>query len=234
MSLVNLLFGFQGRINRTQYWVGTLGAGFAAGVLIFAVVFTSVLGASAAQSKAAGAQLGIGLLLFVSIIMMVVSWIGLALQWKRFHDRGRPGWVAMAPLLPMTMMMVTIISGAATGANFIQVAAGANMWLLLLWAINLFFFIDLGCLPGKAEANQYGDPPGPGFGGGSRPTTPLPRAPAGAATVSAMSSLTGAHSAIERAIAEQQSKPAAVPRPALSAAAAPAGGAPSFGRRAAR
>jgi uncharacterized membrane protein YhaH (DUF805 family) len=238
VSLVNLLFGFNGRINRTQYWAGTLGAGFAAGFLVFAVVFTSILGATAPQAKTASAGIGIGLLLFLCVVMMVTSWIGLALQWKRFHDRGRPGWVAMAPLLPMTMMMVTIISGAAAGADVMQVAAGANLWMLLLWAINLFFFIDLGCLPGKTETNQYGDPPGPGFGGGSRPSAPAPQAPTGAAPASAMSSLFGAQSAMDRAIAEHQTKPAPQ-RPAMSAggpalAAAPASGTPSFGRRAAR
>lgn len=233
MSLVNLLFGFNGRINRLQYWVGTLGAGFAAGLLVFAVVFTSILGASAPQAKTAAAGIGIGLLIFLCAVMMVTSWIGLALQWKRFHDRGRPGWVAMAPLLPMTMLMVTIISGATTGADIMQVAASANLWMLLLWAINLFFFIDLGCLPGKAEANQYGNPPGPGFGGGGpRPTTPQPQAPAGPAPANAMSSLFGAQSAMDRAIAEHKAAPAApmAARPAMAAA----GAAPSFGRRQAR
>lgn len=234
MSLVNLLFGFSGRINRTQYWVGTLGAGFAAGFLVFAVVFTSLLGATAPQAKTAAAGIGIGLLLFLCVVMMVTSWIGLALQWKRFHDRGRPGWVAMAPLLPMTMVMVTIVSGVTTGANVFQVAASANLWMLLLWAINLFFFIDLGCLPGKAEANQYGNPPGPGFGGGGpRPTTPQPQAPAGAAPANAMSSLFGAQSAMDRAIAEHKAAPATATRPAIATASA-TGAAPSFGRRQAR
>jgi uncharacterized membrane protein YhaH (DUF805 family) len=236
VSLVNLLFGFSGRINRTQYWVGTLGAGFAAGFLVFAVVFTSILGATAPQAKTAAAGIGIGLLLFLCVVMMVTSWIGLALQWKRFHDRGRPGWVAMAPVLPMTMVMVTIISGAATGADIMQVAASANLWMLLLWAINLFFFIDLGCLPGKAEANQYGNPPGPGFGGGGpRPTTPQPQAPAGATPTNAMSSLFGAQSAMERAIAEHKAAPAkaTAARPAIATASA-TGAAPSFGRRQAR
>lgn len=234
MSLVNLLFGFNGRINRLQYWVGTLGAGFAAGFLVFSVVFTSILGASAPQAKTAAAGIGIGLLIFLCVVMMVTSWIGLALQWKRFHDRGRPGWVAMAPLLPMTMLMVTIISGATTGADIMHVAASANLWMLLLWAINLFFFIDLGCLPGKAEANQYGNPPGPGFGGGGpRPTTPQPQTPGSAAPANAMSSLFGAQSAMDRAIAEHKAAPAmaTAARPAVASATSSA---PSFGRRQAR
>lgn len=223
MGLIQLLFGFNGRINRMQYWLGCLGAGFGGGMLIFMSALLALPSPDAPKGAAvANAPM---MLLFWGLIVMALAWIGLALQWKRFHDRGRPGWIAFAPMLPMTMLMVSVFTGAMSGAPFHQVAAGAQLWILVLWAINLWFFIDLGCLAGEPGPNKYGDPPGSGGGSlaPSRPHTPAPQA-------TAMSSLFGAQSAMDRAIAEHQTL-SAMPRPATATATASPGGAPSFGRK---
>jgi len=230
VSLVNLLFGYSGRINRMQYWLGSFGAGFAIGVVTFIVVFMLMSASSA--SKDAMLFAGPAGLVFIGLVMLVAGYIQSALAWKRFHDRGRPGWLSLAPMIPLMMILVTVASGVASNAPPQDVIGPAYMWMMLIFPINLWFFIDLGCLPGQAGPNKYGDPPA--GGGGYMPAAPrTPAAPTNAAPVSAMSSLFGAQSAMERAIAEQ-ARATVAPRPAMASAgvAAGAGGAPSFGRKA--
>lgn len=232
MSLVNLLFGFNGRINRMQYWLATIGSSFVAGMISYTVTFSMLMGASAMPKDGAAAA-NLGMLVAFVVICAISGWINTAIQWKRFHDRGRPGWIALAPLLPTAMMVMHVVSSAASNAPFGQMLSGLMTWLMVLMAMGLYFFIELGCLAGNAGPNKYGNPPG--SGGGVH--TPVPQAPAGAAPSTAASTLFGAQSAMDRAIAEHQTQRPAAPRPALagaSAAASAPGGAPSFGRRAPR
>ncbi|MBX9745737.1 MAG: DUF805 domain-containing protein, partial [Hyphomonadaceae bacterium] len=115
MSLVNLLFGYKGRINRTQYWLGSLGAGFGGGFILSFITFA--MAGAGPGSKEADATMGIAALLLWAVFALALGWTGLALQWKRFHDRGRPGWLALTPLLPVTMVFVTIMSAATSGVH---------------------------------------------------------------------------------------------------------------------
>lgn len=234
MGLLKLLFSFKGRINRAQYWLGTTGAGVLGALLFFMLAtMTGPDGGDDKTKAAAGAAGALGLTLLP--VMAVSTWIGLALQVKRFHDRGRTGWFVLAPVVPIVMMASTVIGGAMSGQPFGHVAASGMGWLLLLWAIQFAFFIDLGCLAGKDGPNRYGDPPGSGSLPPSAPIAP----PAPGQSVTA--SLFGAQKAMDRAIAEQarkqQQQPVEQPRPAPQSAYAAAGApgaTPSFGRRAAR
>lgn len=229
MGLVSFLFGYNGRINRTQYWLGTLGAGFAGGFIVSFITFALV--GAAPPSKDAAATMGPLLLVLWGVLCVALGWVAMALQWKRFHDRGRPGWLALTPLLPVTMAFMTIVSAIVSGAHPVAAISSAAMWMMLLVPINIWFFIDLGCLAGQQGPNKYGDPPG--SGGGYTPAPQAPVAPVAGASASAMSSLFGAQTAMERAIAEQ-ARVQAAPRPAMATAgvAPSTGGAPSFGRKA--
>ncbi len=231
MSLIKLLFGFQGRINRTQYWLGSFGVSLAA--IVLNVIVSMAVTPTAVDTTKAAAQAAPMLLMFLCIVSMVTGWAGTALQWKRFHDRGRPGWIAFAPILPAMMIAVSIVGHALEGAPFGAMIAGVMPWVFLLMAISLYFFIELGCLAGNPGPNKYGDPPG--SGSGSRmPAPQAPSAPTGNAPATAMSSLFSAQSAMDRAIAEHQTqpapRPAAAARPAMATVTASAS-APSFGRK---
>lgn len=227
--MVSFLFSYRGRINRAQYWLGSLGVGVGGIVLLFALTMlmpTSHFEKSTAGVLGALAQFAV---VFVPV-WALMGWCGLALQVKRFHDRGRSGLWTLLPLLPMSLLMVTLIGGITSGHHPAQVLTAIQPFIAMLWIVNLGFFIDLGCLPSKEGPNKYGDPPG--SPGPSVSPTPAPRAPDAAAPASAMSSLFGAQSAMERAIAEQ-ARATVAPRPAMSTAApTPAGGAASFGRKA--
>jgi uncharacterized membrane protein YhaH (DUF805 family) len=225
VGLVSLLLSFNGRINRLQYWLGSFGVGIGAVMLIFLLAL--ITGATLPMGKNAGLQGAVALLVIIGLVSIVSSWAGLALQVKRFHDRNQPGWLCLLPVLPMMGLMSSAVGGALGGQTAGQFAASIQPYVLVLWAINLFFFVNLGCLAGTDGPNKYGDPPGSPRSPSSDPQPS--RQPAQAAF-----SLGSAEAAIERAIAERSriapvrsARPAAAP---AGAAAAPA----SFGRRPAR
>jgi uncharacterized membrane protein YhaH (DUF805 family) len=239
VGLVSLLFSFSGRINRAQFWLGNIGAGVGGVMLLFmlGVMF---------MPKEEISKTTEGMLHMLSVMgvvlgppLMLMSWIGLALQTKRFHDRGRSGLWTMLPLLPATMIMVSVVSGVASGAHPEQIVSSIGMWLLLLQGINLFMFVDLGCMPGQEGPNKYGNPPGSGPSSPSAvPGAPSKGAPAQSIPGMGQShALVGAESAIDRAIAarakQAQAPLRAAPRPQSPVPMAPMRAATpgSFGRK---
>ena len=234
MGLVSLLFSFNGRINRAQYWAGTLGVSgvnFLAGMMI---AMQSGVSAAAKADPAAALGASLGSLGFITVINALAAWCGLALQVKRFHDRGRTGWITAAPMILAIWMIVAVLGVVFSNAPLEQALHAIGLPFGLLMLTSLAFFIDLGCLPGKAEPNKYGNPPGSPPSPSAAPFRPQP-----SASVSVTNSLFGAQAAMERAIAEQPKaslRPAMAssPRPAPTPTPSPAGGAPSFGRRVTR
>lgn len=244
MNLVSLLFGFKGRINRAQFWFGNLGAGFG-GILLMFVLGVMFMPTEEFPKTTAG------FLHFVSVMGVIIGpplflmcWIGLALQTKRFHDRGRSGLWTMLPMLPAMMITTTIVTSLAGGQTPDQAVASVGMWVLITQAVNIFMFVDLGCMPGKEGANKYGPPPGDGFGGGAPSSSgPIPgqTTPVKTSTPIPGMGMTSAESAIERAIAarEKHAQAPVAQTPARSFATAPStqtamrpAAAGSFGRKA--
>jgi uncharacterized membrane protein YhaH (DUF805 family) len=221
VGLVSLLFSFRGRINRLQYWLGSLGVGVGAVLLVF--VLALLVGVSAPFDKQAGLQGAVALLLILGLVGLVASWSGLALQVKRFHDRGQPGWLSLLPVLPTLGLVLSVIGGLAAQQSKLQLASSMQPYMLALWAIDLFFFVNLGCLAGTDGPNKYGPPPGapraPKDDPSPRAHTPAP----------ASSSLASVEAAMERAIAEKARQPANPLKAAEGATVRPA--ASSFGRR---
>lgn len=230
MGLFQLLFGVRGRISRTQYWLGSFLSSFvmAAGVM---VAISAASGAADGMRKT-GLEMLAGLGAFGLALVpfaILVAWIGIAVQIKRFHDRGRGWYFVLLPLAPALLMIVAAVEGLASNASVSQLVGTTQPYLMLGWAINLFLFVDLACLPGVEGPNKYGPPPG------------SPPAPAAAPSpTDPKSALFGAHSAIDKALAErarqaEAPKPVVQPSPSFGAAApAPAAAAAGFGRRAPR
>ncbi|MBV9994424.1 MAG: DUF805 domain-containing protein [Caulobacteraceae bacterium] len=133
MNFTTLLFGFQGRIRRTHYWLGAIGAGVVLGVvgMIIAMVFGGGAMMAAQANNGAGAAAGAGMgivggILYLAVLVAAV-WISLALQIKRWHDRDKGAiWVLI---------------------NFIPVIGG-------LWAL-----VECGFLDGTAGPNKFGPSP---------------------------------------------------------------------------
>jgi uncharacterized membrane protein YhaH (DUF805 family) len=100
--MMQLLFGFNGRIRRLYYWLGSIGAGFGLSValLIVLVLIELVAGAMAhgdLQAAMSSPGMIIFMLLLVVAYLVLVFWISLAVQIKRWHDRDKSGvWVLIA------------------------------------------------------------------------------------------------------------------------------------------
>lgn len=230
--MVSLLFSFRGRINRKQYWIGTTLVSFVS--IILQMMASAMRAGSYAAEKDPDSTLSsvLGASALVLPLSIVVLWCSLAVQFKRFHDRGRTGWISMAPIVVMLLMVITIVSDVFSGAPLQTTVVNMLPYFGILMLIGLGFFIDLGCMPGADGPNKYGPPPG-----SSGPLVEPPR-PSGA--VDAASSLFGAQSAMDRAIADARNPRAATPAPAAAApspayARPPAQPAPAgFGRRVTR
>jgi uncharacterized membrane protein YhaH (DUF805 family) len=230
VGLVSLLFSFNGRIKRSQYWLGTIAVNMVNWMVVFMATSANF---AAAQAKDPAAQLSAlasnsALMLPVSL---AVTWAALALQVKRFHDRGQSGWWTLLPLAPIVFMIMNVVTAIGAGWPIERLFASMGMPFLAFMVICFGFFINLGCLPGTDGPNKYGDPPG------STPSGRFDPTPSGRPQAQAAFALGSAEAAIERAIAEKSRvAPASVKtaRPAVAAAPAPTGAPASFGRRPAR
>jgi uncharacterized membrane protein YhaH (DUF805 family) len=220
VNILSLLFSFNGRVNRAQYWLGGIGAGFSVLVVAVLLIVLGLPSEASSLSKEQQAAHILGSLAMMIPLLLVASWISYALAWKRFHDRGKSGvWIFLP--VPFSFMVMTSVFGAlASGADPATLAGAGQPWAMILWLIQIWFFIELGCLPSKPGPNKYGDQPG----GGSAPLTSMPGAPSAAAKKSGpaipgmASTLASAESAMERAIAErakqaQKTAQPSTPRP---------------------
>ena len=228
--MVSLLFSFRGRINRKQYWIG---AGLVTFMSFVSQMLTSTMSLGALDTKDPAERLShaLGASALVLPISLLVLWCSLAIQFKRFHDRGRTGWISIVPLALNVLMVVAVLCDIFGGAPLERTVADVMPFVGLLMLTGLAFFIDLGCLPSVEGPNKYGPPPG-------TPGPIEPQRPSGA--VDAASSLFGAQSAMDRAIAEARNPRRAAPE---NAATPPAPGfaratlqpaATGFGRRVTR
>ena len=81
-----LFTSFEGRINRGKFW---------AGYVVLWVMTTIVVGLLWALL---GDSTNFWILYFVAVALLVIA--GLAVQVKRWHDRGKSGWWVLIALIP--------------------------------------------------------------------------------------------------------------------------------------
>ena len=96
MDFKSLLFSFQGRIGRGQFWIGTLI------LLAFGIVMSiliSALGGSMMTNP--GASPGMAAMVLYLVYVVLAIWMGLAIGVKRCHDRGQSGWWMLITLIPV-------------------------------------------------------------------------------------------------------------------------------------
>jgi len=118
--MANLLFSFQGRVNRAKFWLVALGI-FVAEIIVFAAI-----GGGAAMSgdpeqamAAIGPIAGIVLL----AVGVVAFWISLAVAVKRYHDRNKTGWWVLIVLVPVIGGLWYLIE-----CGFLRGTAGSNAY----------------------------------------------------------------------------------------------------------
>jgi uncharacterized membrane protein YhaH (DUF805 family) len=78
----------------------------------------------------------------------------------RLHDIGRSGWLVGAAILVEIVIVVAVVTFASI--DTLEIVGG----LLFLTIAGLGIW--LGTIPGQPDANQWGEPPGPGIRFGRR------------------------------------------------------------------
>ena len=110
MDLITLLFSFQGRITRLPFWVVTL-------ILIgWGSTFQQLMGPFGAEHPM---TISMGLATITNFIIVV--WIGLAVEIKRWHDRDKSAWWALLNLIPILGQIWIIIE-----CGFLRGTVGDN------------------------------------------------------------------------------------------------------------
>jgi uncharacterized membrane protein YhaH (DUF805 family) len=150
MLLNELLFSFQGRINRPDFWMAFLatcvGALATAGLVIgiyYILIWTR--GLQAVPGFGASWILA-GLLVFGPLTV-----ITLALGAKRLHDRGKSGW---------WLFLYWIVGGILVGLGYWYLFDTIGYVMLGIGAfLVLIGFVDIGLGQGTVGPNYYGPDP---------------------------------------------------------------------------
>ena len=94
MSLSKILFSFEGRISRSEYWGKAFPILFGYGILVNLISY--------AEAEATGSP-------GISIILSLISlWPGFAVLVKRLHDRDHSGSFALTLLIPFINIVFAI------------------------------------------------------------------------------------------------------------------------------
>ncbi len=92
------LFGFSGRAGRLIYWAISL--------ICALVVFGIEL--ALPEAKIESGDISMVSLFFAIFTLFLVVWIAIAVTVRRFHDRGKSGWWALALLIPLVGLWFSI------------------------------------------------------------------------------------------------------------------------------
>jgi len=135
MPTSQLLFSFNGRLNRLPYWLTSI-AILVLTIVLVAVLFTIM-------------DLGVSLFVILGVLYIPLLWIAFALGAKRLHDRDKSAWwLLVFYVLPSSL------------SNLADPASGVGILLLLVSAaISIWAFVELGCLRGTVGPNRFGPDP---------------------------------------------------------------------------
>jgi uncharacterized membrane protein YhaH (DUF805 family) len=156
MSLGKFLFSFEGRIRRFHYWMFLLGA-------IAYVAILTLIGVAADAANGfrfdAGNPGALGpVASFLSVVaQLTVLWPATAVGAKRFHDRGKSGWLMALTFVPYVLLAVLFPFQHLMGQFTIQ--SFAFIIAIYSLGIGLWFLVELFFLPGTPGVNRYGHDP---------------------------------------------------------------------------
>ena len=116
----NMLFGFQGRMNRAKWWL-VLVAIVVVEIILFAIIFGGA--AMSADPQEAMNNLGPIASLVLLVFAVGVTWISIAVGIKRFHDRNKSGWWVLIAFVPVIGGLWYLIE-----CGFLRGTAGPNTY----------------------------------------------------------------------------------------------------------
>jgi uncharacterized membrane protein YhaH (DUF805 family) len=145
MPLSQLLFSFQGRLNRKPYWLTTLAI-----IAVFLVIIVLLIALAGGLGALTGGASGLGAALIVLLIVYIpLLWIGLALGAKRLHDRNKSGW---------WLLVFWILPGVLQGIGD-QIGTLGIVLMVAAFALSIWGLVEIGFLRGTVGPNQYGPDP---------------------------------------------------------------------------
>jgi len=132
---MSLLFSFFGRIGRGGFWLGVLATLLVAAVAFGLIYF--LVGSPMTAMNADGTPVVLGspmppdakvtfnpvAMALAAVAYILVIWIGLATQVKRWHDRGASGWWVLINLIPLVGGIWSLVS-----LGFLEGQQGANKY----------------------------------------------------------------------------------------------------------
>jgi uncharacterized membrane protein YhaH (DUF805 family) len=147
VNLLELLFGFQGRITRLRYWLSYC-TWIVIGVLVYfalkVLIVATDLGAATVMFW------GMGLLVLVPFIVSSI-----AINLRRLHDRDKSGWwLLVFYLVPVALAVFAQAAVGSSPESSVTKVAEYGTLALQFWMI-----VELGFLPGTRGGNQYGEDP---------------------------------------------------------------------------
>ncbi len=141
MSMTQLLFSFQGRLNRKPYWMTAIATML---IIIVLLLFALIL-IREHRFEFAGLTLVLLVILYIPLI-----WIGLAIGAKRLHDRDKSAW--------WLLVFYAAPGILSTAGNRLE-DVGFIILHVISFAISVWAFVELGCLRGTPGPNRYGPDP---------------------------------------------------------------------------
>jgi uncharacterized membrane protein YhaH (DUF805 family) len=141
MNWGQLFFKFDGRVNRTPFWIAAL---------IFAVINIALLFLGYVTEQSGIFQALNGML---SIVILISS---IAVGVKRLHDRNKSGWyLLLFYFAPGVLAAASVLVGEFMEDSEII----ATVLTLLAVALIVWALVELGCLRGTVGTNPYGPDP---------------------------------------------------------------------------
>jgi uncharacterized membrane protein YhaH (DUF805 family) len=144
MSMSQLLWSFNGRLNRKPYWLTTLVLILIMMVLVALVFSIGGAGLLTGDMSALG-----GLIIVILLIYIPILWIGLAISAKRLHDRNKSAW-----WLVLFYLVPAILQGLSEHLGMVGLVLS-----LIGFAISIWALVEIGFLRGTVGPNQYGPDP---------------------------------------------------------------------------
>lgn len=117
MPLLQLLFGFHGRIRRIQFWLAFFGVVGVWVLLSLPISFLPPRSDTIDLENPRPALPDLVFLLAILALWVLSTWVGLALQVKRWHDRDKSGWWCLVGLIPFGGLWMLIECGFLDGTQ---------------------------------------------------------------------------------------------------------------------
>jgi uncharacterized membrane protein YhaH (DUF805 family) len=141
-SISDLFFSFDGRIGRAKFCLGMLILAAVSFALVRAII--ELVGVSDVAVK------------YAALTATLLQFPTYAVCAKRFHDRDKPGWLALIVILPSYLASMHHRIGIADPDDPTPMFVLLNVAVI---AAGLWLLIDLGLLKGTQGPNRYGPDP---------------------------------------------------------------------------